>query len=69
MKKRPHAITIGDFGRLGVDDDRNLYWDGQPLQLQQRVSLSRWVNIAIVVGGLSTFALVLIRLVGLALGR
>ena len=46
-------------GALGIDERGRLYWNGEPVVTAQRVLLSWWMNLAIVVGGLSTLAIAL----------
>ncbi len=41
-------------GRLSVDEDRRLLWNGELLVTEQRVRLDLSVNIAIIVTGLAT---------------
>jgi hypothetical protein len=51
------GIGDDDFVRLGVDEHHKLYWDGKPVVTEERLTLTWWVNIAVVVGALSTFAM------------
>jgi hypothetical protein len=46
-------------GALGMDEHGRLYWNGQPVVTAQRVLLSWWINLAVVVGGLSMLAIAL----------
>ena len=46
-------------GALGMDEHGRLYWNGQPVVTAQRVFLSWWINLAVVVGGLSMLAIAL----------
>lgn len=55
------GISYDDLGRLGVDEDNRLYWDGRPVVVQERLALAWWVNVAVVVGALSTLALATIE--------
>lgn len=57
-----HPIQYGEIGRLGVDEDNRLYWDEKPLVTEDRITLSWWVNLAVVLGALSTLALALVEL-------
>jgi hypothetical protein len=50
-----HNITLGDFGHMGVDENNKLYWDGQPVVTEEKITLSKWVNFAIILGAGSTF--------------
>ena len=50
----------GVKGSLGLDERGRLYWNGEPVITAQRVLLSWWMNLAIVVGGLSMLALALL---------
>lgn len=44
----------GKKGVLGIDPDARLYWNGQLVVTEQKIRLSWWVNLAVVVGGFST---------------
>jgi hypothetical protein len=65
-KHRPEhlsPVSFSDLGRLAVGPDRRLYWDGAPVQTQQRLTLTLWQNIvaaitalAIILGGLGALA-------------
>ena len=35
-------MNIGQIGMLGVDNENQLYWDGRPVEIRRRVSLSFW---------------------------
>ena len=49
-----HQTDSGAVGELGIDGDGRLYWNGQLVVTEQRVKLSWWVNVSIIVGGAST---------------
>jgi len=56
-------ISIEGLGLLGIDDDHQLYWDGQRVEVRRRLTLSFWqkfgaviVVIATVFGGIGSFA-------------
>ena len=34
-----------DLGRLGVDAGKQLYWDDEPIETRQRISLSFWQTV------------------------
>lgn len=62
----PEITTIMNFdqeteggkeGVLGIDKDGRLYWNGQLVVTEQKVTLSWWVNVSIIIGGLSTAAI------------
>jgi hypothetical protein len=44
----------GKPGVLAIDEDARLYWNEQLIVTEQKIKLSWWVNIAVIVGGLST---------------
>jgi hypothetical protein len=50
----------GVKGALGIDERGRLYWNGEPVVTAQKVLLSWWMNLAIVVGGLSMLAIALL---------
>ena len=31
-----------EMAALGLDEDRNLYWHGKPIQIQKRMKLTVW---------------------------
>lgn len=47
----------GIKGALGIDERGQLYWNGEPVMTEQRVSLSRWLSLTLAMGGLSLFAM------------
>lgn len=53
----PNITTIfthGPRGVLGIDDDGRLYWNGQRVVTEQKIKLSGIVNLAVILGGIST---------------
>jgi hypothetical protein len=52
-------FSDGVKGALGIDERGRLYWNGEPVVTAQKVLLSWWMNLAIVVGGMSTLAIAL----------
>lgn len=50
------TITLDELDRLGVDDRNNLYWDKKPLVTEEKITLQKWVNFAIVIGAGSALA-------------
>ena len=46
-------------GALGIDEHGRMYWNGKPVVTAQRVLLSWWMGLAVVVGALSTLAIAL----------
>jgi len=55
-------ITIGQLGRIGVDEKGRLYWDNRPVVTEEKIKLQWWVNVAIILGALSTAVLATIEL-------
>lgn len=56
-------INIGQVSMLGVDSGNRLYWDGKPVKVQERFSLSFWQGLAAflivtftVIGGIGSAA-------------
>lgn len=49
-----HTNDEGQTGVLGIDEDTRLYWNGKLVVTEQRVSLSGWVNLAVILTGVST---------------
>lgn len=45
----------GIKGALGIDERGTLYWNGEPVVTEQKVSLSWWISLSLVLGGLSMF--------------
>jgi len=55
-------IRIGDLARLGIDKNRQLYWDGEKIELRRRLDLTKpqkiaaiLVTAAAVLGGIGGF--------------
>lgn len=38
-------ISFMDLGRLGIDVEKRLHWDGEPVETRQRISLSFWQKV------------------------
>ena len=59
--------TIFDQGQdavLGIDNEtKSLYWNGEKIVTDQRLSLKWWVNLSIVIGGMSTLAMAITAVV------
>ena len=36
-----HPLGIADLGRLSIDNDGRLYWDGKPVEVRRRILMSR----------------------------
>jgi hypothetical protein len=36
-----HPVDMTDLSRLSIDSDGRLYWDGKPVEVRRRVSMSR----------------------------
>jgi hypothetical protein len=58
------AINLEGLALLGLDNQTQLYWDGKPVVITQRLTLSRWQKvwaalaaIAIILGGLGALAI------------
>lgn len=47
----------GKTGSLGIDEDARLYWNGQLVVTEQKLQLSWWVNLSVIIGGLSTLVI------------
>ena len=60
-----HGIRIGEFGRLGVDEQNRLYWDGKPLITKQAVTVDWWLATAAIVTAVSTAALAIVGILQL----
>jgi len=62
MKKAIETIFTHEIGGdvkgvLGIDKDARLYWNGQPVLTEQKVTLQWWVNVFVIVASLSTLAM------------
>ncbi len=42
-----------DTGALGIDERGQLYWSGEPVITEHRVSLPWWIDLSLVIGSLS----------------
>lgn len=49
-----HDADTGKTGVLGIDEEARLYWNGELIVTEQKVKLSWWVNLALILGGVST---------------
>jgi hypothetical protein len=58
-----HPIGITDLSRLAIDNEGRLYWDGKPVEVRRRVTMSR----AQIVGAAIVAVFVVIGAVGAAL--
>lgn len=58
-----HPVDMTDLSRLSIDHDGRLYWDGKPVEVRRRVSMSR----AQVVGASIVAAFVVIGAVASAI--
>ena len=56
------TISIDELDNLGIDENNKLYWNKQPLVIDEKIRLQLWVNVAIVIGAFSTFVLGAIEL-------
>jgi hypothetical protein len=61
MSKQIHTIFEHENdsrgkGTLGVDADNRLYWNGQLIVTETKVTLQWWVNLALIITSLSTLA-------------
>ncbi len=52
-----HKMDNGTEAVLGIDDERNLYWNNKAVVTEQKVKLEWWVNVSIIVASVSTFAI------------
>lgn len=55
-------ISVGDLGRLGIDPENQLFWDGRKIEIRRRLDLTRTqkflallVTIFAILGGLGAF--------------
>lgn len=55
-------VSLADLDRLGIDENNKLYWDNLPLVTEEKITLQKWVNFAIVIGAVSTFAIAILDL-------
>jgi hypothetical protein len=53
-----HSIGITDLSRLAIDNEGRLYWDGKPVEVRRRVTMSRAqmvgaviITLFVVIGG------------------
>ena len=62
-----HPITIEKLDDFGFDDNGYLYWkvddEYQKLKTEEKITLSLWVNVAIIIGALSTLTLAVIEFI------
>jgi len=53
MRKIETIFTHGP-GRLGIDENGNLYWNGKPVVTESSLNLKWWVDCSVIVGAIST---------------
>jgi hypothetical protein len=41
LGRNVHSIGISDIGRIAIDNDGRLYWDGKPVEVRRRILMSR----------------------------
>jgi len=58
-----HQISVEDLGRLGIDGEDQIFWDGRRIELKRRLDLTALqktvavvVTVMAVLGGLGGFA-------------
>ena len=49
-------IKPQDVGRFSIDDENNLYWDGQIIHTPSVVKLSRFQNVAVILASLAAIS-------------
>jgi len=49
-----HTLDTGVEGELGIDDQGKLYWNKQPVVIEQKIKLELWVNVFVIVASLAT---------------
>lgn len=57
-----HPITSNDIEKLGLDENNQLYWDGKPIVIKQRIILGWWVYLAIIIVTFSALGSFIIEL-------
>ena len=50
-------FSDGVKGALGIDGRGQLYWNGEPVLTEHRVSLPWWIDYSCVIGSLSLFVI------------
>ena len=50
-----HEMTMDETGFFGIDDDKQLYWYGNKVEFEKKISLGLWEKLAIILGGLGAF--------------
>jgi hypothetical protein len=58
-----HPVDMTDLSRLSIDRDGRLYWDGKPVEVRRRISMSR----AQIIGASIVAAFVVIGAIGSAI--
>jgi len=51
-----HPIGMSDLGRISIDNDGRLYWDGKPVEVRRRIMMSR--TQVIVTSAVATFLVI-----------
>ncbi len=66
MAENRRILSFEELGRIEVDAQNRLYFDGKPLVLRQKVVLPGWVGGAIVVIGLSAVVMAAVEVARVA---
>ncbi len=55
-----HESDSGSKGELGIDEHGALYWNGNPVVTEQKITLKWWVNLSAILAALSTVVLAIL---------
>lgn len=62
-------VSLEQLDKLGVDEDNRLYWNGQPVILEEKLTLQWWINVSAVLGALSGVTLAVIEVLRFSAGQ
>jgi len=55
-------ITWDDIGKLGVDENNQLYWNGKPIVTKGKIILEWWINLAAIITAVSAIGTFILEL-------
>ena len=53
MAGQRRTLSIDDMDHFQIDDDRQIYWEGEPIVTMSKFSIPWWINASVVATGIS----------------
>ena len=64
MAGQRRTLSIDDMDHFQIDDDRQIYWEGEPIVTMSKFALPWWVNWSAVAVAASTVGIFILELLG-----